>query len=89
MKQKTLTGENQFTDPKECVGNHNLSISGTFEGTITLQRSFDGGVTWKDTDDFTAPIETYFFEPGTVKVLYRVGTKTGDYTSGSAEVIIA
>jgi hypothetical protein len=64
-----------------------LSIEGTFEGTLTLQRSFDDGSTWKDVDTFSAQFESYFYEPRP-DVLYRLGFKTGDYTSGTATVIL-
>jgi hypothetical protein len=87
MQKKTLSAENTYTETKEVYGNCDISIAGTFEGTLTLQRSFDEGSTWKDVDTFTAPEETYFYEPRP-NVLFRVGFKTGEYTSGSAIIIL-
>ena len=48
LKERTLTGENQFCDPGEIIGYFNISISGTWVGTVTVQRSFDDGSTWFD-----------------------------------------
>ena len=81
---KTITAENSFTDPVKLAGFFNLSISGTFVGTLTVQRSFDGQATWKDVDTFTAPTEDYGMEPEVC--WYRAGVKTGDFTSGSLVV---
>lgn len=79
----SIAAQNTFTDGLYTVGSFNLSISGTFSATVTVQRSFDVGVTWADVDTFTAPIETAGYDPEVV-VLYRAGVKTGDYTSGTA-----
>lgn len=79
----SLSAENTFTDPLNLVGHFNLSISGTFVATITVQRSFDK-TNWFDVDTFTAPIETYGFDPS--QLYYRAGIKTGAYTSGTAVV---
>lgn len=81
---KTITGANSFTDPVKLTGFFNLSISGTFVATVTVQRSFDNQVTWQDVDDFTAPTEDYGMEPEVC--WYRVGVKTGNFTSGSVDV---
>lgn len=66
----------------------NLSISGTWVGTLTLQRSFDAGTTFMDVENFTANQENWDqeIESG---VLYRIGFKTGNYTSGTALVRIS
>ena len=78
---KTITTENTFTDPVQLTGFFNLSISGTFVATITVQRSFDNKVTWQDVDTFTKPTEDWGMEPEVC--WYRVGVKTGEFTSGS------
>ena len=80
----SLTGDNQFSDAIELVGDMSLTISGTFTGNITVQRSFDEGSTWLDVDTFTQPTEEVGFEPAGCQ--YRVGIKTGEYTSGTANV---
>jgi len=84
---KDVDAENTFSDGLYVVGDFNLSISGTFVGTVTVQRSFDQGSTWRDVDTFTAPIETAGSDPEPV-VVYRAGIKTGEYTSGTASIRI-
>lgn len=90
---KDITAENSFTNALEITGEFNLSIYGTFSATVTLQRSFDAGTTWHDVNSWTAPFEGVDTEPalrdyGVTPVVaqYRVGVKTGGYTSGTANV---
>ena len=94
-----LIAENTFTAwiiPK--TANHisdahthflNVSIAGTWVGTITLQRRF-GSNDSESSRDITggswtenAEEELYDHEEG---VEYRIGFKTSDYTSGTANV---
>ncbi len=74
----TLTAQNTFTDFVALRGNGDISVSGISDSTVTVQRSFDGGSTFKDIEAFTADFERTVdaSEQGT---LYRVGIKTGDY----------
>ena len=81
----SLSAQNTFTDSIDLVGHFNLSISGTFVATVTVQRSFDN-TNWFDVDTFTSPTETYGFDPS--QVYYRAGIKTGAYTSGTAVISI-
>ena len=82
---RTITGSNQFTDPVRLRGYFNLSVEGTWAGTLTVQRSFDLGNTWYDVDTFTANTEEYGIEPEyTNTVLYRIGAKESALSSGSA-----
>ena len=71
LVEKAVTAENTFSDGLYTEGAFNLSISGTFLATVTVQRSFDQGSTWRDVDTFTAPIETYGNDPEPV-VVYHV-----------------
>jgi hypothetical protein len=80
---KSITAQNTFTDPVQLTGNFNLSISGTFSATVTVQRSSDNS-TWRDVDTFTAPSEEVGYEPEVM--WYRAGVKTGGFTSGTADV---
>jgi hypothetical protein len=82
---KTLSAQNTFTDPVFIIGDFNLSISGTFSGTVTVQRSTDG-TTWRDVDTWTIPVEEVGYDP--MKNFYRAGFKTGQYTSGSATILL-
>lgn len=80
---KTLSAQNTFTDSIYIIGNFNLSISGTFSATVTVQRSTDD-TNWRDVDTFVAPAEQVGYDP--IKGYYRAGIKTGGYTSGSATI---
>lgn len=79
----SITAENTFSDAAKLEGYFNLSISGTFVATVTVQRSPDNS-TWYDVDTFTAPAEEVGFEPEFM--WYRVGVKTGGFTSGTVVV---
>ena len=81
---RTITASDQFTDPVKLRGYFNVSISGTWEGTLTVQRSFDLGDTWHDVDTFTVNTEEYGLEPEHSNVVYyRIGAKSDAFTSGS------
>jgi len=68
------------------LGLLNISIYGaTWAGTVTLQRAFDGGSTWRDVDTFTANEETQLYD-NEAGVNYRIGIKSGEYSSGSVAV---
>lgn len=92
-----ITAENNYTTwinpklafTKEFNSTHflNISISGTWAGTVTLQRRFGSSDDARDVTDgsWIVNIEKslYDHEEG---VEYRIGIKTGDYTSGTANV---
>lgn len=80
---KSITAQNTFTDPVQLTGHFNLSISGTFSATVTVQRSTDNS-TWRDVDSFTAATEEVGYEPEVM--WYRAGVKTGGFTSGTVDV---
>lgn len=82
---KTISAQNTFTDPVQLIGHFNVSISGTFSATVTAQRSKDA-TNWVDVDTWTAPSEDVGIEPEIM--WYRLGVKTGDYTSGSVVIRI-
>ncbi len=79
---KTVTGANQFSDAVELTGYFNISISGSWTATVTVQRSFDSGSNWLDVETWTANTEEYGLE-SEKGIYYRVGVDTGDYTTGS------
>ena len=78
-----ITAENTFTTAARLEGYFNLSISGAWAATVTVQRSIDNS-TWVDVDTFTANAEEVGFEPELM--WYRVGVKTGEFTSGTVVV---
>ena len=77
-----ITGENQYSDPVALAGPFNFSTSGTLVGTVTVQRSFDSGVTWADVATFAA-IGEFVGEEIEAGVIYRFGVKNGEYVSGT------
>lgn len=78
----SISAQNTFSTAVEMRGYFNFSISGTWAGTVFIQRSFDKGVTWLDVDSYTANTEQKGIEPeGGVQ--YRFGIKTGGYTNGT------
>ena len=80
-----LSAADTYVAALSLVADYNFSVSGTWVGTITLQRSFDNGTTWLDVATTTANVESIRFEPE-VGVLYRAGFKAAQYTSGTAAV---
>jgi hypothetical protein len=79
----SIAAQNTFTDAVRLEGYFNLSLSGTWAATVTAQRSIDNS-TWVDVDTFTANSEEVGFEPELM--WYRVGVKTGAYTSGTVVI---
>ena len=84
----SLNAADTYTGQAKLKGLFNVSISGTWAGTLTLQRSFDDGSTWKDVATYTASAEQVGTETES-DVIYRLGFKVGDYTSGTAVVRIS
>lgn len=86
VKTAAITAENVFTDALQLTGRFNLSISGTFVATATLQRSFNNS-SWKDIQTFSTETEEIGeASNGTEAVFYRIGVKTGAFTSGTMNV---
>lgn len=69
----------------EQYGRLNLSIAGTWSGTVTLKRKLPGMSSYEDVDTHTANIQRTIveIEPGTE---YIAGMENGDWSSGTAEV---
>ena len=84
----TIAAENTFSTPARVLGHFNVSISGTWQGILWLQRKLTGQETFNDVSAFTDNIEIVHFEPE-VGALYRIGAKEGEFTSGSAVVRIS
>lgn len=62
-----------------------FSVDGTWTGTITLQRSYDGGTSWSDYYETTSntSVEVAELQDG---VKYRAGCKGGVSITGTAEL---
>lgn len=103
----TLGAEDVYSEPIRVSGiagdnEFSMTVSGTWVGTVSIQRSLDGeDIGWIENPatldgtpvlSFTSPgSETY--DPDTaldnVVQWYRFGFKPGDYTSGSATVLVS
>lgn len=82
----SATAQDTWTDgiePWGGSGQLNVSIAGTWVGTVTLQRSFNAGVSWQNVETWTANAEEQLWE-FEADVLYRLGIATGNYVSGTA-----
>lgn len=79
----SIAAQNTFSNGVVISGPFNMSLSGTWAATVHLQRSFpDSPTTWFDVASYTANIQDRGME-GETGVQYRVGVKTGNYTSGT------
>jgi hypothetical protein len=90
---ETLTGAEQYTDPIEITGvgtarQYIFSITGTFSGTITWQRSVGEPGAWTDIGNYTSDQASTAFGDGfdNSVMYYRYGFKTGNYAGGSATI---
>ena len=88
---KSINAENTWTDivvPKDNFysGHLNISVTGvTWEAIVTLQRSFDSGATWNDVTTYESNAEKSLMDEE-FGVQYKIGVKTGEYTSGTVLV---
>ena len=89
FQAKDITAENQFTDAVKINGPGLVAISDTssMSMTVSLQISIDGGTTWIDTGDTWTAEGVDTLADGLGKK-YRLGVKTGDFTSGTATVYL-
>mgnify|MGYP003671277632 CR=1 FL=1 len=86
--QASITAEDNFTGSILITGigtsrDFSISITGTWSATVTLQRSIDDA-TWEDVDTYTAnTTETFSDGLDNIEYYYRIGVKTGGFTSGT------
>lgn len=91
--QADFTAEDSYTSTIRVTGvgesrRFGIVIGGTFSATLTLQYSVDE-VTWIDHTTWTATTsETLLDGLDNQIIYYRIGVKTGDYTSGAAQGIL-
>lgn len=89
FESASITSENTFTDEILIDGSGTfrritVNASGVSPNTVTLQRSFDSPGTWVDVESYTADTSKVFDDSLDNQVVYyRIGIKTGDYTSGT------
>lgn len=88
-----LSGDGQYTDPIRITGvgasqrTFNISRTGTWTGTLTLQRSVGEIGSWIDVTTYTTN-GTVGYNDGLDNqiIYYRVGFNTSGYSSGTATV---
>lgn len=97
-----LSKENTYCRPFRVAGTYQAAfgtsdrtfaytIAGTWTGTITLERTYDpdGVSDWTKVKDFTVNTSAAYDDTlQNVIIWYRLGFKEGNYTSGSAHVLI-
>lgn len=87
---QVLTGDAQWSDPIRVTGVENtrqfrVNITGTWVGTIKLQRSVGDIGAWTDVVTYTANTNSVYDDNLDNQIIYyRIGMDTGGYTSGTA-----
>lgn len=85
-----IAAQNTFTSSIEVTGTGEsrrfaLTITGTWVATVVLQRSIGVTGNWVDVTSYTSnQATTYNDSLDNQLVFYRIGIKTGGYTSGTA-----
>ncbi len=75
-----ITAQNQFSEGLFVEFRGFVTLTGTWVATITLQLKLQGTSIWIDIDSVTSN-GRYYFEAG--RDMWRIGCKTGGYTSGT------
>lgn len=84
-----ITAENTFTSHIRVAGVEGqrafgISITGTFVATLTLQYSVGSPGSWVDVTTYTTPQSISYNDTLDNQIIYyRIGVKSGAYTSGS------
>lgn len=87
--ENTFTGTIRVTGVGTARG-FTVSRTGTWVATVTLQRSFDEAVSWIDVTTYTGNGSVVYNDGlDNQDILYRIGIKTGDFTSGTAALTLA
>lgn len=97
LEEVTLTAQNQFSDPIRVTGvdatrQFAVIITGTWTGTVTLQYSVAAPGDWVDatSGSYTANVSIAYDDTLDNQVIYyRIGMKTGDYGSGTANASLS
>ena len=86
--------ENTFSDPIRVVGvdaqrQFQLDITGTWVATVTVQYSIAAPGSWVDLETHTVNVSKTIddFQDDNI-IFYRVGVKTGEFTSGTATCVL-
>lgn len=91
--EAALSGEDQWSNDVRITGvgagqrSFAYTITGTYTATLTLQRSVGESGAWVDVQTISGS-GTYNDGLDNQIVFYRIGIKTGNYTSGTADVVM-
>lgn len=94
---ESFTAENQFSDPIRITGvdgarGFAVILTGTWSATVTLQYSVGEPGSWVDASLGTYATNTAITYDDTLDnqvIYYRIGIKTGEFTSGTVEASIS
>lgn len=92
--ESDISADDVFTDSIRITGADNSRIftiirEGTWSATITLQRSIGDELNWENVTTYTTNgTITYDDTLDNQIIYYRIGIRTGDYTSGTAELTL-
>lgn len=87
---QSVSAQNTFTDPVLVTGTGGaralgVVVTGTFSATVTLQRSVGAIGSWVDVTTYSTTQSTTLTDNlDNQTIYYRLGVKTGGYTSGTA-----
>lgn len=90
-----ITAENTFSDPIRVDGVDSqraflVQLSGTWTATVTLQRSVGEPGTWVDVNTYSANTTVTVDDGFDNQIIYyRIGVKTGDFTSGTLDAALS
>lgn len=90
----TVAGAAQFSDPIRINGvgssrQFSITVTGTWVGTLTLQRSVGEVGSWTAVETYTTnQSKTYNDTLDNQIIFYRLGFDTGNYTSGTATILL-
>lgn len=85
---ESINAQNVFSDPIRVSGvegqrSFGITISGTFTATLTLQYSVGEPGNWVDVTTYTTEQSISYLDGLDNQIIYyRIGVKTGDFTSG-------
>jgi hypothetical protein len=91
----SINAQDTFTNPIRVAGVEGqrafgVSVNGAFTATVTLQYSVGEPGSWVDVESYTtATSKSYNDELDNQIIYYRIGVKSGGYTSGTVAVSLS